>query len=224
MPMVQAPAAYDDTFAARIPHLLLVAGPSGAGKTTFARHLCAGTLPDELRSRLPAGAGDWDRIEGNRFVKRGTRPRLSGEGDQARRGLIVHYDIVHIHRAGIAEYADDPVFGLIQAADVLSVITLQPSPAQLVAQFAAREQALDQQKGRLRGAWKWLVLHPVRRVSLRLQGRDVPDKHDLYRETGWLERCYAQWDLFVGTLPRGARVVAAEPVAGANGQPSFRLI
>jgi len=220
--MIRSRATDENTFASRIPHLLLVAGASGAGKTTFVRQLCAGTLPSELHSKLPT-ANDWDRIEGNRFVKRGIRPRLSDAATQARRGLVVHYDIVHIHRSEVENYADDPVFDLIPTADALTLINLRPSPTQLLEQLTNRQDIIRKEKGRMRGAWKALVLHPMRRLSLQLRGRNVPDKHDLYREAGWLDRCYAEWNRFVDTLPPHRRLTV-EPVVDANSQPSFRLI
>ena len=223
MPMVRASEADENAFASRIPHLLLVAGPSGAGKTTFVQQLCAGALPSELHSELPTGTADWDRIEGNRFVKRGTRPHLSDAAEQARRGLIAHYDIVHVHRSEVEGYADDPVFDLIPTADAITVINLQLSPLQLLEQFTNRQELIGQEKGRMRGAWKALVLHPVRRLSLQLRGRKVPDKHDLYREAGWLDRCYAEWNRFVDTLPPHRRLTV-EPAVDADGQPTFRLI
>src|SRR5687767_906542 len=83
------------------PHGLLVAGPSGGGKTTFITQLVEGTLAPEIHDRLPERTAAWDRIEGNRFVKRGTKPGFSPGGTIAHRGLILHYDIVHLYRSEV---------------------------------------------------------------------------------------------------------------------------
>lgn len=213
----------EDTFASRIPHLLLLAGPSGAGKTTFVRQLCQGSLPTELQTRLPPDVRDWDRIEGNRFLKRGTQPVFSSTSSQGSRGLIVHYDIVHIHRLQVPAYASDPVFTLVGAADQLGIVNVRPSPTQLLAQFASRESEIYARKGPLHGTWRSVVLGPLARVSHWARGQKALDKRSLYGDVGWLEACYAQWDRFMDTLPANLRV-SVEPAFSADGMPTFQLV
>ncbi|NJO36108.1 MAG: hypothetical protein HC869_26685 [Rhodospirillales bacterium] len=183
--------------------------------------LCSGRLPPEQSNQWPGDVGNWDRIEGNRFVKRGTHPQFSPTSSQAGLGLIVHYDIVHAHRARMATYADDPIFDLVRATAALSVVNLRPSPAQLMVQFTSREEEIYARKGRVRGAWRSMMLGSARRLLLRLKGEAALGKHALYTDAVWLEECYARWDRFMETLP-AERVTYLEPASDAAGLPSFR--
>ncbi len=223
-----SPARADDAerFANPIPHLLLVAGPSGGGKTTFITQLVEGTLAPEIHGRLPERTAAWDRIEGNRFVKRGTKPVFSPGGTIAHRGLILHYDIVHLYRSEVRSYEEDPAFELVEAAETVTIVNLRPSHHQLLAQFAFRAGETGRRKGLLRGVFKGAILLPLRRLRFRLKGRRVPDKRDLYADPAWLTECIRRWDTFVqGLIARtpGATLIEVVPIVDSEGRPSFRL-
>lgn len=120
----------------RIPSLVLVAGASCVGKTTFLRALESGAGAPPLPAEIaPAGIAplfctamdlDADRSDG-----------------AAGRTVFLHYDLfrpVTFH--GGADFADDPALAVLDRADRLSVVTLWEPPEVLRARAIARRRRL----------------------------------------------------------------------------------
>src|SRR5262245_29282278 len=74
-----------------LKHLLIVAGPAGAGKSTFLRQLRSGALPAKIMTKLPPGAEHWVQLEAN-----ARNPFLSTLSDEQKTtviaGVALHYD------------------------------------------------------------------------------------------------------------------------------------
>ena len=70
--------------------LLVIAGPAGAGKSTFMRELAEGRLDPGIVKLLPSGAETWSRLTANDIDSRG-RESL-GLGHLKAAGLVVHYN------------------------------------------------------------------------------------------------------------------------------------
>jgi hypothetical protein len=198
-------------------HLLLIAGPGGAGKSTFIAMLLGSTLPAELRRLLPVGAERWPKASIGRR-KRELRAAMQVDN------LILHYDIVGPARRREA-YAHDPVLAGLASAQQVTVVDIRPPADQLIRQFQSRSAAAEERWSWWRKLWRRSPL----RVLLLVRGlfRRDRSKSALYGQPGWLEACYARWDAFIGetlTTRDGAVLIRVEPNPGADGAPSFRLI
>jgi hypothetical protein len=133
-------------------HLLIVAGPAGAGKSTLMRELSEGRLSPEIVERLPAGAADWPRVIANDIESKGLCPLLRG-GKAA--GLIVHYNTMRSFSRGY-DYDSDPALRMLDAtAAPITVATIILPPALLSKQYRARiaEQNEDE--------W-WVAVPPLK--------------------------------------------------------------
>lgn len=180
--------------------VLLVSGPSGAGKSTFIHLLTVGRLPDGLLSLLPDEVEDWPVVEANDCLKRGVtveslRTRASASG-----GLILHYDTAFIFRKGLRGYQQDPVFKVLSEAKSLVIVSLNPSPEVLRAQFEDRRRLQMRNKGWFRQAWSMSVHRPLRHMRLKLRGRTFVDTADLYKEPRQINKCYREWDAFARSV------------------------
>ena len=52
-----------------LKHLLVIAGPSGGGKTTFITQLVSAQLPDQVRAQLPYGAEEWAELSAGGYKR-----------------------------------------------------------------------------------------------------------------------------------------------------------
>jgi hypothetical protein len=119
----------------RITHLLIVAGPSGAGKTTFRTRLAARHLPKEIAACLPSGAEKWPQFERLHF-KSDPYPWPSElhEIDQEQiPGVVLDYKVTKMN------YRADPALILLERADLITVVNLVPTLDRLVNQLSHRE-------------------------------------------------------------------------------------
>jgi hypothetical protein len=157
----------------RIEHALVVAGPSGAGKTTFLRQLAEGALPAELEALLPAGSRAWpvvcagfpDQWRHLHPEAPGTTPRLPG--------LAMHYDITSARRRHERGFASDPFWALLQVCDDVTWVEIRPSRRRLIRQW--RNARLGPRETSWVRSEPWLVFSQrhVLRLMRRLR-REVP--------------------------------------------------
>jgi hypothetical protein len=97
----------------RVRNLLVVAGPTSSGKSTFASRLAA-----DSRLRDDFGlSGDWTHIRGRDVAHLPT-------GDIE--NLIVELDLMAVERGDIASFDDIPQFQILRAAENLQVLTMIP--------------------------------------------------------------------------------------------------
>ncbi|MGQ0671374.1 MAG: hypothetical protein ACT4N2_00635 [Hyphomicrobium sp.] len=207
--------------------LVLVAGPSGAGKTIFINQFRAGTLAPELSDLLPAQAAHWPQVGANDCMKRGVGMNGVLPKNWSAPGAVVHYDTAYIHRFGVSRYEDDPVAELFRRAKRAIVVSIAPPADTLTAQYDDRMTRMRGAKKRSHLFWRDHVRAPIERTLVRLKGLEPRETRDLYRDPDWIARCYAEWDQFVrglvGTKP-GSRMLTLEPCAGAERGPSFRIV
>lgn len=104
----------------RIGHLLLVAGASGAGKSTFIEHVRRGTLPRGIADRV--------EVEPFRLAPVVNAFEVANHRSAEAERLVLHYDLNRIHRQPARRLRGDVSLQLVDCAERLTLITLWADP------------------------------------------------------------------------------------------------
>lgn len=170
------------------PHgqFLLVAGPSGGGKSTFIRALTEGRLDASILAALPEGCARWRVVEANDILKNRIKaaPSMDSASTDA---AIYHYDIAFIHRFAISAYEQDPFCSTLKDAPLLDIIYVRPDLTSLLKQYRLRRQNNRAARSWLRRFWHYSVRQPLKRIKLRKNGLPAIDADDLYCLPGFSE-------------------------------------
>lgn len=207
--------------------VLLISGPSGAGKSTFIRSLASHQLDPDIGALMPRDSATWPVIEANDLLKRGQAPDIANGTSRAQDGIILHYDTFFIRRAGIGDYARDPVYQVISQASNIVVVDIQLPPEQLRSQFGERLSAQLSNKGTLRSLWARHVRRNLKWAKRVLSGKGLPETTDLYGVSGQIESCYREWEAFLTNLVRAkpqTRIVRVAPNRVIPAANQFSLI
>ena len=177
----------------RVKRLILFAGPSCSGKTTFFRQLAReGASP--LREELGLGdVSEWTYLN-RRKLTLATEPCLER--------VILHYDLSA--RFLGRQLTDDSLVRLFEAADELVVIT-----------FWARPEVLAQRIEGKRRLWRTRLLWPrlLRRALWKRQ--KFRDLDQIYSQPSRLTSCYDEWIAFSSAFPAKAHWIvdtSAQPL------------
>ena len=203
--------------------LFLVAGPSGCGKSAFIELLAANGLDAKVAAAMPADSAGWPMVEANNILK---MPKSQSALMPLDGRAILHYDITFIHRFAMTDYAQDPFCASLFSAEQIDVIYIKPDKDRLIHQFIQRRNAHRKTKSRPALLWADWVRLPLKRARLKLQGLPTLEAHELYAMPGFLDDCYASWEVYLQKLTASdcnCRVTIIEPANGDNGNPSFRL-
>jgi 2-polyprenyl-3-methyl-5-hydroxy-6-metoxy-1,4-benzoquinol methylase len=111
----------------RIRHLVIVAGPTSAGKATLIEAMAGGRVPE-----LAAALGI-KNLEGWRTGDAGA---VGDIAEPDLEGLVLNYDFMFPYLRGTRSYADDPVFQLFETARKVSLVTLWTPPERLARQLS----------------------------------------------------------------------------------------
>jgi hypothetical protein len=211
-------------------NILLLSGPSGGGKSTFAALMRQGGLPEDIQRHLSPGIGDWPVID----VTNGMRREIEARGEAAvaeetgaPARFILHYDITTVYRSGLGGYARDPALRLLRLARAVQVVFVCPDAQRLFTQFTVRDAARQARKPGLARAWNRAVLGPVRRFGRTLKGEAYNAERSLYSDPGWLEQCYSAWEAYIMGLVAGGTardVLRIEPRQDQAREPAFRIV
>ena len=211
----------------RIGCLVIVAGASGAGKSTFLHQLERGELEPEILSRLPHGASRWPQTNGFRI-----RGRLQETTDETGvllvRGLVLHYDIMRIFETRISGYAEDPALATLAKAAAITAVIVRPSDQQLARHAAQKSKRgrITRLLGSIERRFRMAMRPPHERVYLTEDHRARHSRlAQSYLEEGFTDRWYDSWQSYLVSTAgtRLASAVAVRPVPGA-GEPMFRLL
>jgi hypothetical protein len=212
---------------ARDLHVLLVAGASGGGKSTFIRLLGERRLGRDILAALPEGAWRWPVLEVNNMLKKGLSldAMLAGVGSAA--GAILHYDIAYIHRFALGAYERDPASELFGQVGRLDTVLVKTDVDRLTRQHRERHQAQVASKNRAELLWGAWVRQPLRQLHFRMQGHPAVDTQTLYHSPDFLSGCYASWETYVRNLvlskPASSMLTVA-PDDDSDGSPAFHLV
>jgi hypothetical protein len=212
----------------RVGHLLVVAGPSGSGKSEFLRQLAARRLPAEIASVLPIGASSWPQTNGRRMVRGRLPPGSLWNAGGGLPGLVLHYDFLRPFETAIRDFSSDPSLGVLAWAEEASVAVVSMRGDGLAARLAARPP-----KRRPIGRVLARLFH---RLGLRTREKrrrvyDPATEHarhrrlvELYLAPGFLEGWEARWLDYVGAAlgPR-LRLPIARIDSGSAGSGGFQL-
>lgn len=219
--------------AAGICHLLVLAGASGAGKSTFLEQLAGGSLSRDVRDRIPAGAENWMRLQSSGYKQ--WLPAITEAIRQKETpGIVLHYDMT---RGAVLKgtYADDPVLGLLKMAQSITVITLAPASEQIAEQLLKRTlgsgtKPVMRMKRLLLAANRTvrrylrdavLAISPalpagltqrLKRSGSAVRAWQLLNKKGIgkirrYEQSGWLEGVYQDWDAYLDSLAGEGAVI-----------------
>jgi hypothetical protein len=204
------------------PELLIVAGISGSGKSTFIKQLKLGRLPDDLI--LPEGVQDWPVI--------GSSPQVYPNNV---RGLVLHYDMNGRKLYDGRDYRADPALDLVRHARAVTVVNIRPPRTRLVEQLSARESRRQERQrceqarliwrlaAPLHGAAEYVMPRPLmkvinRRIPFRDFGKRLEGKRRIYEQPGWLDDMYARWESYLDSVAQTGkpmRRIFIEPEAAS---------
>jgi len=171
--------AVSNNFQNPIPRMLVVAGPSGAGKTTFLSHLASGALSPDIRSDLPDGSEDWPQVAARSLDN---YLRTSSSTDAS--AISLHYDLNNAVRFAASTFAEEPTGQKLLHAPEVVVVTIEASPERLIAQLAHGLQSRPQQQ----------------------RAQDNVAFLESYAEPGWLEAQSRSWRDFLDQLAQSGRL------------------
>lgn len=193
------------------PELVIVAGISGSGKSTFLKQIKSGRLPEGLV--LPDGAQDWPVVGSSRPVF-----------PQGAPGIILHYDMNGRNLWDGADYREDPALALVNRASAITVINLRPSPRRIISQLTNRESVKFEKQKREQGRLVWRLAAPAiqaadhilptrlmkaihRRTPFRNAPARLQKKLRVYEQPGWLDDLYARWGDYLNSIAQTGKPV-----------------
>lgn len=166
--------------------VIIIAGPSCAGKTTLVKALRQGNLPG-LQNQLRVSDPD-----GWLFCR---ARKMHDFTDCAGRNLVLHYDILRRMGADLPSFDADEVLGFMTRAGDITVITLWEKADVLLERCRRRQ---------------WTNLHNLRKGRFTYylaKRRKLSEKYALFQNPDALRRLYDRWFEFCSTLPISAHHV-----------------
>lgn len=195
--------------------LIIVAGISGSGKSTFLEQIQSGYVPEGLV--LPAGAKDWPVVG----TKRPAWPANAS-------GVILHYDMSGRGLWNGADFSDDAPLALIGRAKAVMVITLCPPIDCVIHQLTEREspklRIRTEKLKRKQGQLIWRLSAPAmragdyvlpRRIMSAIRRRtpfcDVQEalhtKFRIYAQPGLIDELFTRWRAYLDSVARSGKPV-----------------
>lgn len=131
----------------RIGHLVVVAGPTSIGKSSFIARLREGQLPEIARMLEIDHPGGWQEI-GPRSIHTLTESMVEG--------YILHYDFLRPYYRSAKTHDRDEAFDLLKTARRVSFVTLIAPPEELRRRFDENEIRPKTRFGIYRGSKRHL--------------------------------------------------------------------
>jgi hypothetical protein len=225
----QAPAAS----ATNLKHILIIAGPSGFGKSTIMREFVENRLPADISEHLPAQAAVWKRTSGNELSRKGLSEVLRSKVPTS--GLVLHYDIMRAYTRDFEYHSNDPAMrAVIDSKARLTVLTILPPREALFDQFLSRARTGEYEEWWDKREHFRRVKRKVRARLLKLAGRQpkyLKEGHlvllKVYASDSLLNAWVSRWEIFLKHLSQGrddVRLIYVAPDGVLDGYPRFRLL
>lgn len=219
--------------ASGLEHIVVLAGASGSGKSTFFREFIADRLPKEISDSLPEHAKTWKCTSANELSRKGLSRILGGNGLCP--GLVVHYDIMRAYTRGFENHAHDPAMQAVMGAGTaLTIMTLMPSREALFDQLLKRARSDEYEEPWETRRWTRRLQRKLRRALYTVTGKSpmvLKEGHvvllEVYGSERRLEQWTTRWDNFLGDMRRdrdNVRLVYVGPDSAEEGNPRFRLL
>jgi len=142
-----------------IGHIVMIAGPSCSGKSTFLGELRRKSVPADVAECLPAEVHSWKQLHAGQLQKKDLYRLLDTDTPP---GLLVQYDLMRCYTKGFGEYNRDPALRrVIETGAPLTILTLT----------ADRETLLDQLFARIRMMGNYVSWNQEKRFTVRLRRR-----------------------------------------------------
>ncbi len=215
----------------KIGHLLIVAGPTSSGKSSFLRALEEKRLNTALKEKLPVSAHDWPQLGASKLLNKEKTSQGDPLPDYYLEGLVLHYDLLRPYSTGTHSYERDQALDLLHCADQVTVVTIKPPREQLIRQLQESELSVSS-SARARGSRQRItpslkklpsakMLKKVAKAILRPFGlfpaqKSAGHHHKLasyYQDEQWLKSWYDRWSNFVKTAKSDAVLLTVEPAA-----------
>lgn len=204
--------------AASIRSVLLVAGPSWSGKSTFLEHMRSGALPDEIKAQFPLGCESWAETSFRDF-----RSLFETRSGPEPADIQFHYDTTRAYRARWSSYFQDPRLRAVAQAGTVVVVTLKPTRGQLCDQFgprAFRGETRAQTRDAMQRAEPSTLRDPPDEPVSKFKRRPLSPAEVVayYQTQGWLKTWSQHWDELVAHLAK-CGPLTKEVLVAPTGQP-----
>jgi energy-coupling factor transporter ATP-binding protein EcfA2 len=171
--------------------VIVIAGPSGAGKTTFLELLRRKMVPKTIAALLPEDVDEWSVFEANNIA---SDFFIHGEKQ------IVHYDTVDIRRYPQVRYNNDPRLSFLKECKNVLMITLQPKGEQLLEQFSQRQSMRNKNKPAFKVMWAKGRRKLKRLIAYNTSRYAKLDRDELYKSSEAVDYFQEQWNSFLSEL------------------------
>lgn len=212
---------------AESPQVVLIAGLSASGKTTFLKALKSGRLSSDITDQLPSKCSNWPIFEANKICDAPLTKNMLVANPDVSSGIFVHYDIADIRRHSNFTYADDPRLSFISEGIPWHLLHISTSLDRLRQQYANRTEVRREEKTKVKQYWARSVKPAINALRRRIDPSRPLDRTQLYSNANESRAILEKWACFVESLedshkPRSTLHVA--PSKDSNEEdPTFNV-
>jgi hypothetical protein len=214
--------------------MLLVAGMSGVGKSTFIQQLVSASVPSSITNLLPADCATWTEV-----LAIDAPTTLADMPAADVKTIIFHYALNNLHHSGASDFAGDPLLFPVAHAERIIALTVKSDADRLWLQFSRRsfggsnsDETCDavRRARKLNESFEAGKKHTNPRVvESRERSRNWLNTLARYEQTDWIDSQFERWNDFLASLAAEGRLVrniSIAPVSDIYGAhaPDWNLL